>query len=424
MKSDIPKVLHRVAGRPLLYWPVGLARDVGAASIVAVLGHGRDAVAAALEARFPGAVIAVTQDPPRGTGDAVRCALASLPADPDTRVLILSGDVPLLTRHTVDRLLATEATLALVTTRPASPDGYGRVLRRAGRVVGVVEHRDATPSERRIAEINAGIYVVKLGFLRDAIAGLGTDNAQRELYLTDIVARADTVADVDAPFEEVAGVNDRVELARADAAARRRIAEAWMREGVTITLPDTVAIDADVELARDVDIGPGVCLFGRTTVAAGTTIKAYTVLTDAKIGPRAQVGPFTHMRPGCELGPEVHLGNFVETKKARLGAGAKANHHAYLGDVDIGPRVNVGAGTITCNYDGEKKHQTVIEEGAFIGSDTQLVAPVRVGKGAYVAAGTTVTEDVPPGALILTRAPTTIKEGYVERRRQREPKNT
>jgi bifunctional UDP-N-acetylglucosamine pyrophosphorylase/glucosamine-1-phosphate N-acetyltransferase len=408
----------------MVCWPVELARDAGASAIVVVVGHGREAVAAALSARFPGGFVTVTQDPPRGTGDAVRCALAALPADPDARVLILSGDVPLLTRATVDRLLAAEATLALVTTRPPSPEGYGRIVRRDGRVAAVVEHRDATPSERTIGEINAGIYVARLGFLREAIAGLHTNNAQGELYLTDIVARADTVADVDAPFDEVAGVNDRVELARADALARRRIADAWMRAGVTITLPDTVVIDADVTLARDVELGPGVCLYGRTTVAAGANIKAYSVLTDAAVGPRAQVGPFFHARPGTDLGPDVHVGNFVETKKARLGAGAKANHHAYLGDADIGPRVNVGAGTITCNYDGEKKHVTTIEEGAFIGSDSQLVAPVRVGKDAYVAAGTTVCEDVPPGALILTRAPTVIKEGYVDRRRRREPGHT
>jgi len=441
MQSDLPKVLHRVAGRPLVFWPVALAQEIGAASIVAVLGHGRDAVAAALEARFPGAVTTVLQDPPRGTGDAVRCALAALPDDPGARVLILSGDVPLLTRSTVDRLLAVNAPLGIVTMRPSSPEGYGRVLRDGDRVVAVVEHRDATAEERVVTEVNAGIYAVRLGLLREALATLGTDNAQGEIYLTDIVARAPAVAVVEAPFEEVAGINDRVELAQADATARRQIAERWMRRGVTIVAPETVCIEADVELARDVEIGPGVSLRGTTTVGAGAkidvgcvvtdtdvatgaTLKPYSVMTGSAVGARAQIGPFSHLRPGSDLGPDVHLGNFVETKKAKLGAGAKANHLSYLGDADIGERVNVGAGTITCNYDGVAKHKTIIEARAFIGSDTQLVAPVRVGEGAYIAAGTTVTEDVPPGALALTRPPLVIKEGYVQKRKARERKGT
>jgi bifunctional UDP-N-acetylglucosamine pyrophosphorylase / glucosamine-1-phosphate N-acetyltransferase len=441
MQSDLPKVLHRVAGRPLLYWPVALAQEIGAASIVVVLGHGRDAVAAALEARFPRAVTTVLQDPPRGTGDAVRHALAALPDNPDARVLILSGDVPLLTRATVDRLLTVDAPLGIVTMRPPSPEGYGRVLRDRDRVVGVVEHRDATADERAVGEVNAGIYAVRLGFLRQALATLGTDNAQGEIYLTDIVARAPAVGVVDAPFEEVSGINDRVELAQTDATARRQIAERWMRRGVTIIAPETVCIEADVELARDVEIGPGVSLRGSTTVgagakidvgcvltdtvvASGATLRPYSVMTSSTVGARAQIGPFSHLRPGSDLGPDVHLGNFVETKKARLGAGSKANHLAYLGDAEIGERVNVGAGTITCNYDGQAKHTTVIEDGAFIGSDTQLVAPVRVGKGAYVAAGTTVTEDVPDGALVLTRAPLTVKQGYDQKRKARERKGT
>ncbi len=444
MKSDTPKVLHRVAGRPLVYWSVDLARSLDAARVVVVLGHKLEEVRAALDQRAPGLRI-VRQEQQRGTGDAVRQALPALDGEPDeARVLILYGDVPLLSRPTVSRLLEAQgdAPVAFVTARLDDPTGYGRVLRDgAGRVERIVEQKDATPEERLVNEINAGIYVFSLGFLRAGVAELSPQNAQGELYLTDLAARAAAAGVVIptelVPYDEVAGVNDRVDLARMDALARRQVAERWMRAGVTIAAPETVHLDADLEaIGRDSELGPGVTLRGRTrigervrieqgcvvtdsVVGDGAFLKPYSVLTEATVGGGAIIGPFAHCRPGTVLDEGVHLGNFVETKKAHLGRGAKANHLAYLGDAEIGARVNVGAGTITCNYDGVHKHLTTIEEGAFIGSDSQLVAPVTVGKGAYVAAGTTVTEDVPAGALALTRPPQVNVEGYVERKRQK-----
>lgn len=443
MKSEQPKVLHRVAGRPLVFWPVALAQSLGAARVIGVLGHKLERVQAALEARFPGVVQIVRQDRQLGTGDAVRQALPALADEPDdARVLILYGDVPLLSRGTVDELLAAQgqAPFALVTAELADPTGYGRIVRDgAGRLARIVEHKDATVEERRIGEINAGIYVISLGFLRGEIARLTPQNAQGELYLTDLAARAaenHAVPSVTAPWDDVAGVNDRIDLARMDAVARRRIAERWMRAGVTMLAPETVAIDADVpEIGPDVELGVGVALRGATRIGAGVRIdtgciltdatvgpdavlKPYSVVTESRVGARAQLGPFAHCRPGTVLDDDVHLGNFVETKKAHLGPGAKANHLAYLGDAEIGAKVNIGAGTITCNYDGVHKHTTVIEEGAFIGSDSQLVAPVTVGKGAYVGAGTTVTEDIPPGALALTRVRQVNREGYAEKKRR------
>jgi bifunctional UDP-N-acetylglucosamine pyrophosphorylase/glucosamine-1-phosphate N-acetyltransferase len=443
MKSETPKVLHRVAGRPLVFWPLALAQTLGARRVLVVLGHKLELVRAALDARYPGAAEVVRQEQMLGTGDAVRQALPALAAEPDdARVLILYGDVPLLGLDVCERLLAAQggAPLALVTTRLADPTGYGRVVRtEGGAVARIVEHKDASAAERALDEVNAGIYAISLGFLRRELPLLTPQNAQGELYLTDLVARAAAAGAVPsclAPPDDVAGVNDRVDLARMDGIARRRIAEGWMRAGVTIVAPDTVAIDADVAaIGRDVELGPGVALRGARTrvedgaridagcvvtdsvVGAGAVVKPYSVLSDSQIGARAQIGPFAHCRPGSVLEDDVHLGNFVETKKAHLGRGAKANHLAYLGDAEIGAKSNIGAGTITCNYDGVDKHKTVIGEGVFIGSDTQLVAPVTVGKGAYVGAGTTVTEDVPPGALALTRTPQVNVEGYVEKKR-------
>jgi bifunctional UDP-N-acetylglucosamine pyrophosphorylase/glucosamine-1-phosphate N-acetyltransferase len=431
MKSDTPKVLHRVAGRPLLFWPVELARGLGARRTIAVLGHKLDDVRAALEKRFPGAEV-VRQERQLGTGHAVKEALPALAGEPDdARVLVLYGDVPLLTRQTVDRLIAAQgdAPLALVTCLLDNPTGYGRIVRDgAGRVQRIVEDKDADVEEKLLNEVNAGLYVFSLGFLRQGIDALSPQNAQGELYLTDLVARAAgkaVVPSVQATWDEVSGVNDRVDLARMDEIARRRIAERWMRAGVTMIAPATVELGVGVALRGATRLGDGVridqgCVLTDTVVGAGALLKPYCVLTESRVGARAQLGPFAHCRPGSDLGEDVHLGNFVETKKARLGKGAKANHLSYLGDAEIGPKVNIGAGTITCNYDGTTKSVTTIEEGAFIGSDTQLVAPVTVGKGAYIAAGTTVTENVPPGALALTRPAMVIKEGYVEKKRSRQ----
>ncbi len=447
MKSDTAKVLHKVAGRPLVAWPVELARQLGAKKIVVVLGHQRDAVVAMLTKRFgEGSFEVAVQEQQLGTGHAVAQAMPALAGEPDgARVVILSGDVPLLRKETIDALIAAQGTspVAVVGTHPPDPRGYGRMVRDGGGyLTKIVEEKDAPADVKRIKEVNAGIYSMQLGFLRAGIGGLKANNAQKELYLTDLVARAAEsgggAATVDAPFDDVAGINDRVELARLDAIARRRIAERWMRDGVTVKDVGSVAIDADVvEIGKDSEIGAGVQLRGATKIGAGVVVdcgcvitdsvvgdgvlvKPYCVITESKVGARAQLGPFAHLRPASELGEDVHVGNFVETKKTRLGKGSKANHLAYLGDAVIGAQVNVGAGTITCNYDGVNKFVTTVEDGVFIGSDTQLVAPVTVGKDAYVAAGTTVTRDVPAGALAITRVEQVNKEGYTAKKREKQ----
>lgn len=442
MKSDTAKVLHRIAGRPMLHWVVTAARAAGAERVVAILGHQHETVKAALDASFgAGSVDVALQHEPRGTGHAVQCALPSVANEPDDRIVaILTGDAPLLGSERIAELVRacaeSPAGLALLSTIPDRDMPYGRLVRDGNGVLEkIVEHADATPVERAIRDTNASFYAVRLGHLRRDLEALRADNAKGELYLTDLVAhaykRGGAVA-IDAPFAEVAGINDRVDLATQDAEARRRINEAWMRAGVSMVDPRTTYIDVDVgPLGKDVWLGPAVVLRGKTriadrvridtgcvltdvTVADDVHIKPHSVLLEAAVGERAQIGPFSHCRPGTKLDDDVHLGNFVETKKAHLMAGAKANHLAYLGDASVGQKVNIGAGTITCNYDGVGKYQTTIEAGAFIGSDTQLVAPVTVGRGAIVAAGTTVTKDVPRGALALSRVMQVNKDGWAD----------
>jgi bifunctional UDP-N-acetylglucosamine pyrophosphorylase/glucosamine-1-phosphate N-acetyltransferase len=450
MKSDAPKVLHRVAGRPMLHWVVGAARAAGAQRVIAILGHRADAVKASLDASFgAGSVEVVLQPEQRGTGHAVQCALPAVQDESDDRIVaILTGDAPLLAGERVAELIAaaeaSPAGMALLSTVPPRPMPYGRLVRdAAGRLEKIVEHADATEEQRRLQDTNAGFYAIRLGHLRRDLATLRADNAKGELYLTDLVAHAFArggATAIDAPFTEVAGINDRVDLAGVEAAARRRINEAWMRAGVTMVDPATTFIDADVgPLGRDVWLGPNVALRGRTQLADGARVdtgsvltdvqlaegvhlKPYSVLSEASIGPRAEIGPFTHCRPGTRVDEDARLGNFVETKKTHMMAGAKANHLAYLGDASVGAKANVGAGTITCNYNGFEKSKTTIEAGAFIGSDTQLVAPVTVGRDAYVGAGTTVTKDVPRGALALTRVKQVNVEGWADRFREAQAK--
>lgn len=442
MKSDLAKVLHTVCGVPMACYPVGLSRKLGAERTILVLGHQAQRVEEAIAARFgAGSAQIAIQAEQRGTGHAVQQALPLLQGF-SGKVLVLYGDTPLLAADSIGRLIEAGRgrLLSLIATRPPDPRGYGRLVRDgSGRLLRIVEDRDCTDRERTIAEVNAGFYVIEAGFLREALSRLQADNAQGEIYLTDVVAQAaqrGEVAVVEAPFDEVQGVNDRVDLARAEGLMRRRINQAHMRAGVTMRDPETTYIEADVAIGRDTELGPGVHLRGRTVlgdrclVEAGCVlgdlvvgddvhIKPYTVASESRVGAAAKLGPFSHLRPGSELGPETHVGNFVELKKTRLGPGSKANHLSYLGDSEIGSKVNVGCGTITCNYDGYAKYQTVIEDGAFIGSDTQLVAPVRVGRDAVVGAGTTVTEDVPAGALALTRAPQVHREGYSQKKRER-----
>ena len=428
MRSATAKVLHPLCGRPLAWYPVRRALDAGNGRVVVVVGHQGEQVRDALEAAFPGAPLRfVTQRDQRGTGDAVRCALPEVGRA--KRVRILYGDVPLLTAATFKRLVraGSKAAVALLTTEPADPTGLGRIVRDgAGRVVRIVEHRDCTPAERRLGEINAGIYDVDRKILEAALGNLRADNAQGELYLTDVVAvagarglpvKAVSVADP----TEVAGVNDRVELARVAAVMRRRIHEALMISGVSFEDPAHTYVDAGVEVGRDTVIGAGCHLLGDTRVGRGVTLLPWSHVEDAVIGDGCRVGPFARVRPGSVLERGVHLGNFVETKKAHLGEGAKANHLTYLGDAEVGAGTNVGAGTITCNYDGALKHPTTLGAGCFIGSNTALVAPITVGDGAYVGAGSTLTKDVPAGALAVARGPQKNLEGWVARRAPRKP---
>jgi bifunctional UDP-N-acetylglucosamine pyrophosphorylase/glucosamine-1-phosphate N-acetyltransferase len=439
MKSALPKVLHPLAGRPMVSYPVAAALEAGASRVVVVVGHGGDAVERALREQFDDRVQSAVQAEQRGTGDAARVGFEAV-AEHEGWVLIVNGDAPLLTAQTlrvlIDASTAANKPLGLVTAMLPDATGYGRILRNAqGGVVGVREERDCSDSERALREFNPAVYAIQAGFLRAALGRLGTDNAQGELYLTDLVEMAAAeggVVDVVREADELHGVNDRLELAAREQLLVRRIVDAHARAGVGFRALDSVHVDADVQIEPDAMIERDVQLRGRTwigagahvdvgcvltdvEVGAGATLLPYSVGTESTIGAGARVGPFAHLRPRSALGPQVHIGNFVETKNTRIGAGSKANHLAYLGDGEIGEGVNVGAGTIFCNYDGFGKYVTVLEDGAFIGSDSQLVAPVRVGKGGYVATGTTVTLDVPSGALAVGRARQVNKDDYAER---------
>lgn len=426
MKSARPKVLHAVGGVPMLGRVLAATRAAGIRKSHVVLGVGAEAVRAWLENQSgqDGVDIAV-QQPPLGTAHAVAQALPQVPDS--TLALVLYGDVPLIRPETL-RALASAARegLALVTTELSTPAGYGRILRGAdGGVTGIVEDKDASPSERAIREVNTGLLAAPARRLKRWIKHVGNRNAQGEYYLTDVVAlaAADGVAikTVTATPEEVEGVNDRAQLARLERRFQIAQAEALMREGLSLADParfdlrGTLSFGRDVfidvgcvlegaiELGDDVYIGPH-CVLREVKLGAGTRVEACSVLESAVAGRDCRIGPFARLRPAATLADEVHVGNFVEVKKVRLGRGSKANHLAYLGDGEVGAGVNLGAGTIFCNYDGANKHLTVIEDEAFIGSDTQLVAPVRVGRGATIGAGSTITKDVPPGGLTLCRA--------------------
>ncbi|MEZ4297678.1 MAG: bifunctional UDP-N-acetylglucosamine diphosphorylase/glucosamine-1-phosphate N-acetyltransferase GlmU [Polyangiaceae bacterium] len=443
MKSSLPKVLHPLAGRPMIHYVVDAALHAGADDVVVVTGHGREQVEAYLAKTFGEKVRTAVQAEQRGTGHATQIALEKV-APGAQLLLLLCGDTPLLDASELSALVAlldadASRPLAMLTMRPADPTGYGRILRdAAGNVTGIREHKDASPEERAITETNPGVYVARTPFLRDALTRIRPDNAQRELYLTDVVALAASAGGVASQLVRdpmnVAGINDRAQLAAAEDVLYHRIADAHRRTGATIRTG--ARIDASVTVDPDATIEHAVVLRGATHIGAGATIdvgcvltdvrvapgaflKPYSVGTSSSIGDKAQIGPFSHLRPDSDIGPDAHIGNFVETKKTRLGKGAKANHLAYLGDGDIGAGANVGAGTIFCNYDGFKKHKTTIGEGAFIGSDSQIVAPVTIGDGAYVATGTTVTRDVPPDALAIARVKQDNKEGYASKLKAR-----
>jgi bifunctional UDP-N-acetylglucosamine pyrophosphorylase/glucosamine-1-phosphate N-acetyltransferase len=430
MASAQPKVLHPLAGRPLLAHVLAAAREVNAGRIVVVYGHGGQAVPDAF--RDSGAQF-VLQEPQLGTGHAVMQALPLLP--PDGSTLILYGDVPLTRPATLRRLLAHEGVLALLTAELEDPTGYGRIVRDSGgNVVRIVEEKDASPDERRIREINTGMLHVPNAKLGAWLARLEDRNAQGEYYLTDIVPAAladNTPVRTEHPdaIWEVQGVNTREQLALLERRYQVELAKALMAAGVTLVDPARLDVRGTLECAQDVFIDVGCVFEGRVTLGANARIGAYCVIKDTEIGPgaliapfshfeggrigaQAQVGPFARLRPGATLADQVHVGNFVEIKNTSLGTGSKANHLAYLGDATVGSRVNVGAGTIICNYDGVNKHHTVIEDEAFIGSDTQLVAPVTIGRGATIGAGSTIAKDAPPGKLTLSRAKQITIEGW------------
>jgi len=445
LKSKLPKVVHQIGGRPLLgHVIVAAAKVVAPKHIFCIIGHEADLVRKTVEAYGTGFV---EQHEQRGTGHALlqcREALAKY-----THVLVLSGDVPLIRTETISAVrdfhIGHHADMTILTAQPPDPFGYGRIVRRTkdghatDEVEAIVEQKQLKGDQLNIREINSGIYAFNVKELFARLDRLTTNNPHGEFYLTDIVSifhkDGRKVLAVEAEeSNEVLGINTRRELAILDDMLRTRKTSELMDSGVTIYRPETVVIDADVTVGADTILEPFVQLLGRTSIGSDCRVRSYSVVTDSRIGDKVTIkhgciledaevgnsailGPYSHLRPASQIGEGAHVGNFVETKKTRLGKGSKANHLTYLGDSDIGEGVNIGAGTITCNYDGVNKHVTVIEDGVFIGSDSTLVAPVKIGKGAYVAASSCITRDVPPDALGITRPELVIKENWATAKR-------
>ena len=433
MHSALPKVLHPLAGKALVRHVIDAARALHPASIVVITGHGGGAVREAMSMTAAGTSAAAdltfaTQEPQLGTGHAVMQAVPHLvAASTAPTTLILYGDVPLISVDTLKALVgAAGSGMAILTVELEDATGYGRMVRENGNIVRIVEHKDATPAERAIREINSGIMAVPTARLQDWLAKLSNKNAQGEYYLTDIVpmALADGVAihSATAPHDwEVLGVNSKTQLAHLERVHQHNRAAALLEAGVTLADPARIDIrgmlscgrdvsidvgcvfEGDVVLGNDIVIGPN-CVLKNVRIKAGTRVEAFSHLEDAEVGAHCRIGPYARLRPGAQLDEHVHIGNFVEVKKSVMGAGSKANHLAYIGDADVGMKVNIGAGTITCNYDGVIKFKTIIGDGAFIGSDSTLVAPVTIGAGAYIGAGSTITKGAPAGKLTLTRA--------------------
>lgn len=443
LKSKLPKVLHQVGGKPLLAHVIAAAKQViPAADIFAIIGHEAERVRQAVEntgIRF------VVQEPQRGTGHALMCASNAL-ANYD-QVIVLSGDAPLITAETIRKLRdfhqQKKAAMTILSAELADPSGYGRVIRKGSKsdeVQAIVEEKSCTPVQRKIREINSGFYTFSIKPLFDNIERLKTDNPHAEYYLTDMAqvlrkAGERVVATKTENASEILGSNTRAELVELDQKMRREKCLRLMADGVTIFYPETCVIDADVEIGADTVIEPFVQLLGKTRIGADCRVRSYSVIQDSQIGDGvmirpgcvlddatvangAALGPYSHLRPGSEIGEGAHVGNFVETKKVRLGKGSKANHLTYLGDAEIGDGVNIGAGTITCNYDGVHKHKTIIEDGVFVGSDSTLVAPVKLGKGSYVGAASCITDDVPEDSLAIGRGKQVVKEGWVKNKRE------
>ena len=431
MRSDLPKVLHPLAGKPLLGHVLDCARSLAPNRLVVVYGHGGESVPSALAA---GDIRWAKQEPQLGTGHAVMQAAPWL--DDAVPTLILYGDVPLTRRETLARLIAAAGgeRLAILTVELDDPTGYGRIVRSGERIVRIVEHKDADAATRALREVNTGIMVAPTARLKRWLGALSNDNAQQEYYLTDIVAQAvadgvPVVATQPDQVWETLGVNSKAQLAELERIHQRSLAERLMDDGVTLADPARIDVRGTLACGRDVCVDVSCVFEGSVTLAdrvrigahcvirnarieAGAEILPFTHIEDAVVGPGARVGPYARLRPGTELGEQAHVGNFVEMKNVKMAAHSKANHLAYVGDAVVGQRVNIGAGTITCNYDGANKWQTVIEDDAFIGSDTQLVAPVRVGKGATLGAGTTLTRDAPEGKLTVSRAKQTTIDNW------------
>jgi len=440
MKSALPKVAHPILGNPVVWHVAQAARAAGIQEMVFVLGYGRDKVLATVDA-FGGKV--AIQESQFGTGDAARCGLAELSAGAK-EVLVLCGDAPLIRPATIRALLSARrrkgAAASVLTGMLEDPTGYGRIVRSPeGTVAKIVEEKDADAATRRIREVNSGTYAFDRAFLEKGLPRLSDVNAQREFYLTDLVLEALAEGTCVVPLaagdpDEVRGINSRRELAEATRIVLRRKLNALMDSGVTVIDPERTYVETEVAVGQDSVIEPGVSLLGKTrvgrgvriqagcvvedcTIADGAHLKPYSVMTSSHVRKGAIIGPFSHLRPFADIGEGAHIGNFVEVKKSRIGKGSKANHLSYLGDAVVGKKVNVGAGTITCNYDGIAKHPTVLGDGVFVGSDTMLVAPVSVGKGALIGAGSTITRNVPPYALALSRADQKVFELWVARKK-------
>jgi bifunctional UDP-N-acetylglucosamine pyrophosphorylase/glucosamine-1-phosphate N-acetyltransferase len=446
LKSKHPKVLHAIGGMPLLAHVIRAATKVTPASdIFSIIGHEADKVREAVASY---GTSFVEQKEQRGTGHAImQCREALRGYD---HVLVLSGDVPLIRMETIARVrdfhLAQRAAMTILTATPADPFGYGRIIRKkksgktTDEVAEIVEQKSASPAQQKIREINSGIYAFSVPELFARIDKLSTNNPHHEFYLTDVAAlltkdKKKVVALPAGNFNEVLGVNTRLELASLDALLREHKARELMAAGVTIFRPETCVFDADVQVGPDTVIEPFVQLLGSTSIGGDCVVRSYSVVKDSRIGDAvtvrngciidestvdngAIIGPYSHLRPASQIGENAHVGNFVETKKTRLGRGSKANHLTYLGDAEIGEGVNIGAGTITCNYDGVNKHKTTIDDGAFIGSDSTLVAPVKVGRGAYVGAASCITDDVPDDSLAIGRGRQINKEGWAKAKRE------
>ena len=417
MKTKRPKVLHEAAGKALYAWSLDWALALKANPIQAVLGYEKEQVREGIENHYGKQVQTVVQDKQRGTGHAVQVAFENLA--PCKRVLVLYGDTPLLTLDTLKALCLlqenTKSEISMLTAYVKNPFGYGRIVR-DNNIKEIIEERNASAEQKEITEINPGIYVFDYEFLKAGLANLKPNEVTKELYLTDLIAQAQKpIGSIEVSDKEIVGVNDMVQLAKADRLLRRRINEEWMREGVEMLDYKTTYIDSEVKLSPGVVLEQGVILRGACEIGPGVRIGAYSVLQDAKVGENSIVGPFARLRPGAVLESDCKIGNFVEVKKSHFGKGSKASHLAYIGDAEIGEACNIGAGTITCNYDGQKKHKTKIDNGVFVGSNATLVAPLHLGDSSYVGAGSVINQDVPAKALGLGRARQENKKDWVKK---------